>query len=178
MRTTRFQVPTTLEGMPVWMIDEQGPGCVDEDLSKNNRGPVRKRVGPFGSLPRKPPSEATPGRQVDLTVVMMVNGRIEIARIGGVRATEAVGGPVRGETAFQKREPSHHTPMQGLRRPLGKKERTCHQKTPPRYRLIFWQASHQYWVGWMQLRNFNHESRKARRRAKHHVWVGGSGYQH
>ena len=111
---------------------------------------------------REPLSEATPGRQADLTLVMMMmNGRIEIARIGGVRATEAVplastplvgallrvghhlktrktktgrschapqpcplvGGPVRGETAFQKREPSHHTPMQGLRRPLGEKER-------------------------------------------------------
>ena len=173
MRTTRFQVPTTLEGLPVWMIDEQGPGCVDEDLAKNKRGPMRKRVGAV----RESLSEATPGRQVDLTLVMMMNGWIEIARIGGVRATEAVplastprvgallrvdhhlktrktktgrschappscppvGGSVRGETAFQKREPSHHTPMQGLRRPLGerKKERTCHQNTPPRYRLIF-----------------------------------------
>ena len=152
MRTTRFQVPAAPEGMPVWMIDERGPWCVDEDLSKNNRGPMRKRVGPSGSLPQD-----TPGRQVDLTVVMMMNGWIEIAWIGGVRATEAVplastplvgallrvghhlktrktkagrschvpqpsplvGGPVRGETAFQKREPSHHTPMQGLRRPLG-----------------------------------------------------------
>ena len=103
-----------------------------------------------------------------MAVVMMVNGRIEIAQIGGVRATEAVPlvstplvgallrvghnlktrktkagkschvpqpsppawGPVMGETAFQKREPSHHTPMQGLRRPLGEKgrERTLDQK--------------------------------------------------
>ena len=91
--------------------------------------------------------------------MMMMNGWIEIARIGGVRATEAVPlastrpvgtllpgdhhlktrktktgrschapppcPPVgeRGETAFQKREPSHHTPMQDLRRPLGEKER-------------------------------------------------------
>ena len=95
---------------------------------------------------------------MDLTVVMMVNGRIEIARIGSVRATVAVPlvltppvgalfrashnlktretkagrschlsqpsrpvlGEVAGETAFQKREPSHHTPMKGVRRrPLG-----------------------------------------------------------
>ena len=157
MRTTRFQVPTTLEGLPVWMIDERGPGCVDEDLAKNNRGPMRKRIGAV----RESLSEATPGRQVNLTLVMMMNGWIEIAWIGGVRATEAVplastawvgallwvdhhlktrktktgrschapppcppvGGSVRGETAFQKREPSHHTPMQGLRRPLGEKER-------------------------------------------------------
>ena len=155
MRTTRFQVPTTLEGLPVWMIDERVPGCVDEDLAKNNRSPMRKRVG----IVRESLSEATPGRPVDWTLVMMMNGWIEIARIGGVRATEAVPlastprvgtllpvdhhlktrktktgrschapplcPPVgeRGETAFQKREPSHHTPMQGLRRPLGEKER-------------------------------------------------------
>ena len=97
---------------------------------------------------------------VDLTVVMMVNGRIEIAWIGPVRATVAVllvlTQPVRalfrashnlktrktkagrschlpkpsrpvfgevariaGETVFQKREPSHHTPMKVVRRPLG-----------------------------------------------------------
>ena len=93
--------------------------------------------------------------------MMMVNGRIEIARTGGVRATVAVplvltppvGALLRvgqnlktrktkasrsyhvpppspsvwrevaGETAFQKREPSHHTPMQGVRRPLGEKQR-------------------------------------------------------
>ena len=83
----------------------------------------------------------------------MMNGWIEIAWIGGVRATEAVPlastrpvgtlwpghhhlktrktktgrscPPVgeRGETAFQKREPSHHTPMQDLRRPLGEKDK-------------------------------------------------------
>ena len=93
--------------------------------------------------------------QADLTVVMMVNQRIEIARIDGVRATVAVPlvltppvgallrvghnlktrktksgrwcpqpsppvwGEVAGETAFQKREPSHHTPMKGVRSPLG-----------------------------------------------------------
>ena len=147
MRTTRFQVPTTLEGLPVWMIDERGPGCVDEDLAKNNRGPMRKRVGAV----RESLSEATPGRQVDLTLVMMMNGWIEIARIGGVRTTEAVplastprvGTLLRVDhhlktrktktgrschapppcPPFQKREPSHQTPMQGLRRPLGKKER-------------------------------------------------------
>ena len=95
--------------------------------------------------------------QVDLTVVMMVNGRIEIARIVPVRATVAVPlvltppvgalfrashnlktrktkvgrschlpqpprpvlgevAGIAGETAFQKREPSHHTPMKGVRR--------------------------------------------------------------
>ena len=125
--------------------------------TKEQQRSVRKRVGTV----RESLSEATPGRQVDLTLVMMMNGWIEIARIGGVRATEAVplastprvgallrgdhhlktrktktgrschapppcppvGGSVRGETAFKKREPSHHTPMQGLRRPLGEKER-------------------------------------------------------
>ena len=53
MRTTRLQVPTTLEGLPVWMIDERGPGGVDEDLAKNNRGPMRKRSS--GRRSQKPP---------------------------------------------------------------------------------------------------------------------------
>ena len=53
MRTTRLQVPTTLEGLPVCMIDERGPGCVDEDLAKNNRGPMRKRSS--GRRSQKPP---------------------------------------------------------------------------------------------------------------------------
>ena len=59
MRTTRFQVPTTLEGLPVWMIDERGPGCVDEDLAKNNRGPIRKRVGAVRESLRSHPWEAS-----------------------------------------------------------------------------------------------------------------------
>ena len=161
MRTTRLQVPTTLEGLPVCMIDERGPGCVDEDLAKEQQRSHEEAVV------RASLSEATPGRPGDWTrVMMMMNGWIEIARIGGVRATEAVPlastrpvgtlwpgdhhlktrktktgrscPPVgeRGETAFQKREPSHHTPMQDLRRPLGEKERTGHQNTPPRYSLI------------------------------------------
>ena len=46
MRTTLFRVPTALEGMPVRIIHERGAWHVHEDLSKNNRGPMRKRVSP------------------------------------------------------------------------------------------------------------------------------------
>ena len=145
-----------------------------------------------------------------MTVVMMVNGRIEIVRIGGVRATEEVPlvstplvgallrvghnlktrktkagrschapqpsppvwGQVMGETAFQKREPSHHTPMQGLRRPLGEKERERTLDQNPASISLDLLTKVAPVLGRKQQRSFNRESRKARRRPKHHVWEG------
>ena len=63
MRTTLFRVPTAPGGMPGWMIHERGPWCVDEDLSKNNRGPMKKRVSPSGSLPQDTPPSHLGGRR-------------------------------------------------------------------------------------------------------------------
>ena len=44
MRTTLLRVPTTLEGIPVRIIQELEALNSQEDLQRNNRGPMRRRV--------------------------------------------------------------------------------------------------------------------------------------
>ena len=44
MRTTHLRVPTTLEVIPVRIIQELEALNSQEDLQRNNRGPMRKRV--------------------------------------------------------------------------------------------------------------------------------------